>query len=399
MTPRRHNCHVQVRVSPLAKLSVAFGLACCQQRVPSPSALTADSSGASAIVARSSGDPPRHAPTVSSSDRDALPRVRTPPAGALYHSVFPGSASDPGSEDAITSADVDAYESAVGHRVAWVYFSHEWVHGEGFPLVTTTWIRARGSVPFVRIMMRSVAETGRTTVETTYGLSSIVAGEHDAALAAWGDAARSFGTPLIAEWGTEMNGEWFPWNGAHNGKAAGVALFRAAYQHIVSIIRSREARNVTWAFHINGDDEPGADWNRFEQYYPGDDYVDWLGISAYGAQSPDGPCPDFIAGVDAAVARLSAMAPTRPIFVLELGTTKTARQCDPTPEAWTSEALEALVGGRWPAIRGFAWWNERWENGGSRRPTDMRVQNAPPIAKAFRKALSKGVTLERPLLP
>jgi Glycosyl hydrolase family 26 len=390
---------VQRKVSHLAKLSAAFGLACCQQRAPSPSGLSRDPAAGSTIVARSGEEPSSAIHAASQRDSDGMARVRTPPPGTLYHSVFPGSASDPGSEDAITNKDLDAYESAVGHRVAWVYFSHEWAHGEAFPLATATWIRARGSVPFVRIMMRSVAETGRTTVETNYTLSSIVAGKHDAALAAWGDAAHAFGTPLIAEWGTEMNGDWFPWNAAHNGKAAGAALFRAAYQHIVSTIRGRGARSVTWAFHVNGDDEPVTEWNRFEQYYPGDDSVDWLGISAYGAQSPDGACPDFVTSVDAAVSRLSVMAASKPIFVLEFGTTRTARQCEPTAEGWTSSALDALVGGRWPAVRGFAWWNERWENGGARRPTDMRVQNAPAIATAFRKALAKGVTIERPLLP
>ena len=30
---------------------------------------------------------------------------------------------------------------------------------------------------------------------------------------AWGRAAQTFGTPLIVEFGTEVNGSWFPWNG------------------------------------------------------------------------------------------------------------------------------------------------------------------------------------------
>jgi hypothetical protein len=323
-------------------------------------------------------------------------RVETPAPGMLYHSVFPGSAVDPGSEDAISSSDLAAYEAAVGHRVAWVYFSHEWAHGEAFPFATAAWIRAQGSVPFVRVMMRSVAETGRTTVEDKYSLASIVSGQHDAALEAWGDEASRFTTPILAEWGTEMNGDWFPWNGLHNGRVKGTALFRAAYQHIVAAVRQRGARNVIWAFHVNGDDQPTAAWNRFEEYYPGDDWVDWIGISAYGAQSPGGPCPDFVTTVDAAVARIMAMAPRKPIFVFEFGTTSNARRCAPNAAAWAGRALDALVGGRWPAVRGFSWWNERWETG--RSVTDMRVQNAPAIAQVFRRVLSAGATIDRPLL-
>ena len=29
-------------------------------------------------------------------------------------------------------------------------------------------------------------------------------------------------------------------------------------------------------------DQPEAKWNRFENYYPGDNYCDWVALSAYG---------------------------------------------------------------------------------------------------------------------
>jgi hypothetical protein len=370
-----------------------------------PIALVALSSALASC--RTSGS--RGAPAQSGADGalgDAAPAttgtsLALPPDGKLYHGVFPGSLASPGSEDAITSADVDSYETTVGHRAAWVYFSHEWSHGEAFPIATATWIRARGAVPFVRIMMRSTAETGRTTRETKYALSTIVAGQHDAALAAWGDAARAFGTPILAEWGTEMNGAWFPWNGSHNagGGAAGVALFRDAYRHVVDTIRARGATRVTWVFHVNGDDQPPAEWNRFESYYPGDAWADWVGLSAYGAQTPNDPCPGFVTYVDAAVARFAALAPSKPVFVLELGSTESTRTCSTAPAAWAGTALDALAARRWPSVRGFSWWNEKWENGGTVRPTNMRVQDVPGLADAFQRALARGTTVDRPAFP
>jgi hypothetical protein len=328
------------------------------------------------------------------------PALTLPPAGKMYHGVFPGSLENPGSEDGITPADLDSYEAAVGHRVAWVYFSHEWSHGEAFPLATASWIRERGSVPFIRLMMRTVAETGRTTDEQAYALTRIVAGTHDAALAAWGDAARAFGSPLIVEWGTEMNGSWFPWNGSHNGGGArGVSLFRDAYRHVVDVVRSRGAAHVTWVFHVNGDDQPAAEWNRFENYYPGDAWVDWVGLSAYGALTPSDPCPSFVPYADEAVARLGALAPGKPIMVFEFGTTKGGRGCSTTPSEWARAALAALAGGRWPSVRGFSWWNEKWQNAGSLGPTNMRVQDVPGLAAEFSSALGRGITVDRPVSP
>jgi hypothetical protein len=36
-------------------------------------------------------------------------------------------------------------------------------------------------------------------------------------LAAWADGARNFGTPLVVEYGTEVNGDWNPWSAPYNG--------------------------------------------------------------------------------------------------------------------------------------------------------------------------------------
>ena len=49
--------------------------------------------------------------------------------------------------------------------------------------------------------------------------------------------ARRFGSPVIAEYGVEVNGWWFPWNGLYNKEggsyADSVSRFREAYQHII----------------------------------------------------------------------------------------------------------------------------------------------------------------------
>lgn len=74
-------------------------------------------------------------------------KVGPPPAGTLYHSVYPGGVT--GEEDDITPADVDAYEAQVGKSVAWVYFSNNWYRSRAFPTATATWIRDRGAAPYI----------------------------------------------------------------------------------------------------------------------------------------------------------------------------------------------------------------------------------------------------------
>src|SRR5262249_15637265 len=201
------------------------------------------------------------------------------------------------------------------------------------------------------------------------------------------------------EWGTEMNGEWFAWNGTRNGGPdVGPPRFRAAYRHIVEVMRGAGAANLVWVFHVNAEDHPADPWNRFENYYPGGDVVDWLGISANAWVPPrkEG-WSDFRQVIDDAMSRLGTMAPDKPIYVLEFG----APAHHPRGDAarWADGALSDMLGGRWPALRGFSWWNEHWENDDiASHDTEMRVQAVPGLAAVFRERLASPRVLARPLV-
>ncbi|MEW6365856.1 MAG: glycosyl hydrolase [Acidobacteriota bacterium] len=318
--------------------------------------------------------------------------IKPPPAGKLYHGVYPGGQT--GEEDDLTPADLASYEQTVQKTAAWVYFSNNWYADRRFPLATARWIRDAGSVPFIRLMLRDSPEQNRPN--RIFTLERILQGKFDKNLRAWGRAARDFGTPLLVEYGTEVNGEWFPWNGKWNGGGKtgaygdpkypdGPERFRDAYRHIIDVVRRQGATNITWVFHVNGDDWPQTRWNRFENYYPGDSYVDWLGVSAYGAQTPtDDWCDAFAAMLDAAYPRLAALSATKPIAVLEFGVTARNPICGQA--AWAEAALTNLVGLRWPRVIAFSWWNEYWQNDDNpAHDTNMRVQDNPALAGVFQR--------------
>jgi hypothetical protein len=315
--------------------------------------------------------------------------LELPPPGSYYHGVYPGGKT--GAEDDLTPADVAGYEQTVGREVAWVYFSNNWYRSRAFPEATATWIRERGKVPFIRLMLRSSDEN--PTPDPLYTLEAIARGNFDADLQAWGQVARDFSTPLIVEWGTEMNGYWFAWNAKWNGRENGAERFRQAYRHIVETIA---APNITWVFHVNADDDPVQPWNRLEDYYPGDDVVDWLGVSVYGAQTPqDDYWTDPVEQLDAVLPRLETLA-NKPIFLLEFGVTTNS----PLGSAsdWADSLFSSLLSSRWPSIRGFSWWNETWQNDDNpAHDTDMRVQNDPDLARVFRERLESDKVLSRPI--
>jgi hypothetical protein len=317
--------------------------------------------------------------------------VIVPAEGQLYHGVFPGGVT--GEEDDISPADVAAYEAMAGKSAAWVYFSHNWYRGRGFPLDTASWIRAGGSLPFIRLMLRSSPQQNRR--ERTFGLDRILEGALDEDLRAWASGARDFGSPLLVEFGTEANGKWFPWNGWWNGKDQrsygdpaypdGPERFRDAYRHIIRTMRQEGAGNILWVFHVNNDDNPQAPWNRLENYYPGDEYIDCLGVSVYGALTPlEEEWPQFRQSMDAVYPRLEALSPTRPILLLEFGAAGNNPRGDPAE--WAEQALCDLLRNRWPRVLGFSWWNERWQNDDNPgHDTSMRLQDNPALAAVFQR--------------
>lgn len=337
------------------------------------------------------------AQTADANPRSAASKgLLVPPPGYFYHGVYPGAASE--IEDDTRPSDLDAYETAVGKKAAWVYISNNWYFSRAFPEKTAEWIRAKGSIPFIRMMLRSDNETDRP--EPTYTLEAIRRGDFDSDLKAWASSAKDFGSPILVEWGTEMNGQWFTWNAKWNGGGGvGSELFKQTYRHIVNVIQNQGATNILWVWHIAATDDPEADWNRFENYYPGGDVVDWIGISVYGGQSPlDEEWPSFGKQLDRAIPRLNKLAPTKPVIVAEFGAS--AGNPKGSPEHWADDALRQLTSNRWPSIRGFSWWNESWQNDDfSNHDTEMRVQKLPELAAVFKKYLSLPRILDRPILP
>jgi hypothetical protein len=387
---------------------------------------------ACATVGRQPGPAPPPAPDVAPAcapppTEAGLWRVAEPPAGSLYHGVYPGHCEDPercdtpgeesGEEDNIASRDLTSYSASAGADVpvAWVYFSNNWGRSESFPNDTAVWIRGQRCVPFIRLMLRTNTDTeeceSSKAAEKKYTLEKINAGCFDEQLRAWGLAAKNFGTPLIVEWGTEVNGCWFHWNGKWHGGEKGASLFRNAFRRIVRIIRDKAgARNITWVFHATSAGDPdasaaGNEWNRICRYYPGDDFIDWVGLSVYGADAPlkDAPCVSFETRMNKALAELGELKGRKPLFILEFGAPGNHPGCDTSDGqcqpaqcdagAWAGDALRLLLNNHWPEVRGFSWWNEIWKDETEvdhkkvEFVMNMRVQSVKGLKEKFHSRL------------
>ncbi len=113
--------------------------------------------------------------------------------------------------------------------------------------------------------------------QPSFSLASIATGEHDAYIRSWAYGLRDFPGIVYLRPMHEMNGNWYPWAGGVNGNSA--TDYIAAWHHMHGVFAQAGVGNVRWVWSPYALDVPT--WNRFEAYYPGDEYVDVLALDAY----------------------------------------------------------------------------------------------------------------------
>ncbi len=317
-----------------------------------------------------------------------------PPSWGAYLGAFPDfNTTKVYSEDHVREARIADFEQLAGRPLSWVYFSQHWYLGLAFPRERVLTIWRHGAVPYIAFLPSSGTFYGpgkrQRNPERRYTLQRIIDGVFDPQLRAWAAAARDLNVPVLVSFGAEVNDEWGPWSARWNGAGEtdgygdpaypdGAERYRDAFRHIVALTRAEGATNLTWFFHADSY-RPYTAWNRLELYYPGDGYVDWLGISDYGSLDARVPISPFarkidVSGVYPTLTRLSG----RPMAIAEMGVVEYA----PGVKArWITDAFAALRSKRYPRVRAATWWS--MDSG-----PNTRIDTSPSALAAFRAAVA-----------
>ncbi|QIY72862.1 glycoside hydrolase family 26 protein [Streptomyces sp. RLB1-33] len=111
------------------------------------------------------------------------------------------------------------------------------------------------------------------------GLGEIADGSQDTYIKKFAASVRKTAVPVAISFGHEMNGHWYPWG----TKDTTAATFVKAWRHIHDLFQEEGATNVVWVWSPNVvNPVPSV---KLEPYWPGDAYVDWVGIVGYWAQT------------------------------------------------------------------------------------------------------------------
>lgn len=295
-------------------------------------------------------------------------------------------------EDSVTLDAIEDFEALVEKHQGIIAFSSFWGE-QNFPSRNLHIISRHGALPLI-----FWSPWDRPYVEDKgpdrFSLENILAGCCDAYIDHWADQAKAYGNPLLVSWGLEMNGDWFPWSGYFNvpkqpserdgrDMTAGPELFKKAFRYVVERVRSRGVDNILWGFHANCLSYPREDWNTLQSYYPGSDYVDWLGLSVYGKQFSQEEWTGFRTLMDAAYGQLCALDPKKPVVLAEWGIGE-------FPDAgnkalWLQEAFDALTHD-YPRVKAAVYWHERWRNADDSY-SNLRVNSSVEALEVYRKAM------------
>ena len=315
--------------------------------------------------------------------------VKLIPQEGLYHSAHP----DFGIRDDIVSKErVTAFTDLANKNLTWAYLSFHWDRGLRFPLESCKTLHSMGVVPLVGMMPWS--ELIQNRAEKKYTLSRIIAGDFDTELARCALDVKSLGFPIIMEFGPEADGAWFPWSGAWNGRDRneygvkgwpdGPERFRNAYRHIIDIFRRNGAVDITWVFHVaSAEPKSGLEWNAVRYYYPGDDYIDWIGVSVYGRLKGSEPPTAFDKIMQRVYPTLTSLSPSKPIAILELGVSDTGERADKAD--WIRAAFESITSGRYPRVKAVSWWNKIYRPNGSR--STLEIDSSAESLAAYREGV------------
>jgi hypothetical protein len=249
-------------------------------------------------------------------------------------------------------------------------------------------VHAHGSLPMVTWYPWTMAygrNGGSKQPLERYALRKLYDGTYDRYIRQEAKDLASFRYPVILRLAPEMNGFWYPWSEAPTGNVRGqhpnsnqLGDFVRAWRHIHDVFEKSGARNVIWNWSPNV-----WYWGMkysFSEYFPGDRYVDLLGLDGYNWGTTKAWSKWFSPSevFDRSLLELRRLS-KRPIILSETA----AAEAGGSKAAWIHQLFRYLKANR--DVVGFLWFNLEKE-------TDWRINSSPSSLAAFRSEMDRFVS-------
>ena len=202
---------------------------------------------------------------------------------------------------------------------------HAFAKGFDYPAGQIAELHGRGITSLIKLEPWS----WEGSADISFSLGRIIGGEFDEGLDKFARGIATSNIPVLLTFGHEMNGDWYPWSGDPE-------TYKKAYVHVWDIFeRAGANKYATWLWNIN------AGRGDASAYYPGDKYVDGIGLDGYSTDWTGNP-KDARSLFGADIAYMKQAHPLKSLWILEAGYDK-SNGGSPAGEAQFLKSLVELA--------------------------------------------------------
>jgi hypothetical protein len=218
----------------------------------------------------------------------------------------------------------------------------------GFPMAQAIQVAKKNIIPYVYATLTPHHSPIRIS---GFSPGEIVQGQHDGSIKKFAQGAAEFGKEYGGFFITtmeEMNGNWFSWGKNSN--------FIPAWRRIWQIFEDQGANQyATWVWAVTCPEGlPSHMVDDPKLYYPGDRYIDWIGLCAFSVAEK--PTLDLMLNVllRETYRRFFKNHPQKPFMVSAFGRTNESYQY-----RWLSNAYRSIKSS-FPAIKAVIYHDNVW---------------------------------------
>ena len=234
-----------------------------------------------------------------------------------------------------TGSVIDYYEKKIGQKPSvLVIFPRIRIWSE-FPIEEAVGAASKGVIPLI------YAEVGSVKLE------DIANGKYDRGIQKFADSAIEYGEKyggFLISTMREMNGNWYSWGQKSR-------LFKKTWKQIWKNFEDRKANEyATWVWEVFCPEAAGRNVDYPERYYPGDEYVDWIGLSAFSRAGYRSGTKSFSSLVGTTYREMRWKHRDKPVMMSEFGKTIGSGQA-----RWLRNAFKTIKS--WPGMKAATFWN------------------------------------------
>ncbi len=262
---------------------------------------------------------------------------------------------------------IDSFANLIGRMPATVMWYQQWGGPNSAfnrPLIES--VASRGAMPMISWMPTGDVEG---VDDPASKLSSIVRGDFDTYITSWATGLAAYGEPVYLRFAHEMNGDWYSYCAGVNGNTA--ADFVAAWRHVHDLFVAAGATNVRWVWSPNVENSASTP-TPMADLYPGDAYVDWVGLDGYNW---GGAGWRTFAQVFGPSYQTLLSITSKPMMIAEVASAEEGGD----KAAWILDTYQTQLSIYFPAVRAIVWFHENKER-------DWRVHSSQASLGAFRTA-------------